>query len=100
MASAATDYLKLQQNSDGSWGGQIGIKGSIEETALSICALAKRDKTKCLKGFQWLENEYKSRGLQASPIGLYFATLWYDEKMYPLIYYIEALRRYLSSPLR
>ena len=100
IASSATYYLQLQQNSDGSWGGQLGIKGSIEETALSICALAKRDKNKCLKGFQWLENEYISRGLQASPIGLYFATLWYDEKMYPLIYYIEALRRYLSSPLR
>jgi squalene-hopene/tetraprenyl-beta-curcumene cyclase len=96
MASSATGYLQLQQNSDGSWGGHHGIKGSIEETALSICAMAKRDKTKCLKGFQWLENEYSSGGLQASPIGLYFATLWYDEKMYPLIYYIEALRRYLS----
>ena len=100
MASLATGYLQLQQNSDGSWGGQLGIKGSIEETALSICALAKQDQTKCLKGFQWLENEHSSSGLQASPIGLYFATLWYDEKMYPLIYYIEALRRYLSSPDR
>jgi prenyltransferase beta subunit len=96
MASSATGYLQLQQNSDGSWGGQLGVKGSIEETALSICALAKRDKTKCLKGFKWLENEHTSGGLQASPIGLYFATLWYDEKIYPLIYYVEALRRYLS----
>ena len=96
MASSASDYLQIQQNSDGSWGGKLGIKGSIEETALAICSLAKRDKTKCMKGFQWLENEHASKGLQANPIGLYFATLWYDEKMYPLVYYIEALRRYLA----
>ena len=96
MASSAIDYLQLQQNGDGSWGGQQGIQGSMEETALAICALAKRDKIKCMKGFQWLENENEIKGLKASPIGLYFATLWYDEKLYPLIYYIEALRRYLS----
>ena len=96
MALSATNYLQLQQNNDGSWGGENGIRGSIEETALSICALAKRDKANSLKGFQWLENEYAIKGLKASPIGLYFATLWYDEKMYPLIYYVEALRRYLA----
>ena len=96
MALSAVNYLQLQQNSDGSWGGQLGINGSIEETALSICALAKRDHQACLKGFQWLEYKHTTKDLPASPIGLYFATLWYDEKMYPLIYYIEALRRYLN----
>lgn len=96
MASSAGNYLLLQQNTDGSWGGRLGITGTIEETTLSICALAKMDQMACIKGFHWLKNEYTSKGLYASPIGLYFATLWYDEKMYPLIYYIEALRRYLN----
>ena len=96
MAAYATEYLQMQQNTDGSWGARLGIKGSIEETALSICALAKRNQKACLKGFQWLDTEYKTKGLHASPIGLYFATLWYDEQMYPLIYYIEALRRFLK----
>jgi squalene-hopene/tetraprenyl-beta-curcumene cyclase len=96
MATSAANYLKLQQNTDGSWGGSLGITGTMEETALSISALTKRDQAACLKGFQWLEKENAAKGLSASPIGLYFATLWYDEKMYPLIYYIEALRRYLS----
>jgi len=96
MTAYATEYLQLQQNTDGSWGAKQGIKGSIEETALSICALTKRNQEACLKGFQWLDNEHKTKGLQASPIGLYFATLWYDEQMYPLIYYIEALRRFLN----
>jgi squalene-hopene/tetraprenyl-beta-curcumene cyclase len=97
MALSASNYLQLQQNTDGSWGGSQGITGTIEETALSICALTNYDRIACQKGFQWLENEYTTKGLPASPIGLYFATLWYDEKMYPLIYYIEALRRHLNS---
>lgn len=29
----------------------------------------------------------------ASPIGLYFASLWYSEKLYPLIFITEALKR-------
>jgi squalene-hopene/tetraprenyl-beta-curcumene cyclase len=28
-----------------------------------------------------------------SPIGLYFASLWYSEKLYPLIFTVEALKR-------
>ena len=96
MATSACNYLTLQQNPDGSWGGSLDITGTIEETALSICALVKRDQAACLKGFQWLQKEHAAKGLYASPIGLYFATLWYDEEMYPLIYYIEALRRFLS----
>jgi squalene-hopene/tetraprenyl-beta-curcumene cyclase len=30
----------------------------------------------------------------ASPIGLYFASLWYSEKLYPQIFTAEALKRY------
>jgi squalene-hopene/tetraprenyl-beta-curcumene cyclase len=95
MISAAQQYLSLQQNSDGSWGGAKGTAGSTEETALAICALAKSNTEACLKGFCWLAQEQKENNLKASQIGLYFAALWYDEKMYPLVYYIEALRRFL-----
>jgi prenyltransferase beta subunit len=97
MVDISSIYLQMQQNNDGSWGGNKGILGSIEETALSVCALAKRDKALCVKGLQWLENEHSTKGMHASPIGLYFATLWYDEKMYPIVYYIEALRRCLTN---
>lgn len=96
MVGAAQTYLSLQQNSDGSWGGIKGTAGSTEETSLAICALSKSHHTDaCLKGFTWLVNEQKENNLKASPIGLYFAALWYDEKMYPLVYYLEALRRFL-----
>lgn len=97
MLSAAQNYLLEQQNSDGSWGGQQEIAGSIEESSLAICALAKKNKDACLKGFTWLENEFARNGLTSKPIGLYFATLWYDEKLYPLIFYIEALRRVIEE---
>jgi prenyltransferase beta subunit len=95
MISIAQQYLISQQNTDGSWGGSIGIHGTIEETALAISALAKTHRDVCLKGFEWLATGENPNSLRPNPIGLYFAALWYDEKMYPLVYYIEALRRFL-----
>jgi len=96
MVANAQNFLLKQQNEDGSWGGEWGVPGTIEESSLAISALIRRDEDVLLKGFEWLENEYKSNGLRSNPIGLYFAMLWYDEKLYPLVYYVEALRRYLK----
>jgi len=93
----AQNYLLKQQNRDGSWGGEFGIYGTIEESALAVSALVGNDNEACKRGFNWLEKDYNENGLHSSPIGLYFAMLWYDEKLFPLIYYIEALRRYLKS---
>jgi squalene-hopene/tetraprenyl-beta-curcumene cyclase len=95
MVSSAQQYLLSQQNEDGSWGGEKGVVGSIEETSLAICALAKYHNIACIGGFDWLTKKEKHKNLSSTPIGLYFAALWYDEKLYPLIYYIEALRRFL-----
>lgn len=99
MIANAKNFLIQQQNEDGSWGGAIGIEGSIEETSLAISAITPSFQNTCLKGFQWLAETINEKGLHSNPIGLYFAALWYDEKMYPLIYYIEALRRYLQNGL-
>ena len=96
MVSKAKDYLLNQQNEDGSWGGEKGIRGTIEESALAIAALSETHREACLKGFEWLGNEYIENGFRSNPIGLYFAMLWYDEKLFPLIYYIEALGRFLK----
>lgn len=90
----ALNFLLTQQNDDGSWGGAHGIKGSIEETSLAVCALSGKYELQCIKGFQWLSEKFESQGIPSTPIGLYFAALWYDEQLYPLIYYIEALRRF------
>jgi hypothetical protein len=94
MAGKARQYLLLQQNEDGSWGGEKGVPGSVEETSLAVSALASDHEEACMKGLGWLAKQEK---LNAAPIGLYFAMLWYHEKLYPLIYYTEALRRFIAS---
>ena len=95
MVSRGLTYLEKQQNNDGSWGGEYVIPGSIEETSLAVAALSVRNKEAGEKGLKWLDNEFITNGLTSKPIGLYFAMLWYDEKLYPLVYYVEALRRFL-----
>ena len=92
-------YLVSVQNDNGSWGGGINIPGTMEETALAVSALASLDNREiCDAGLTWLDAFYKQNGLKAAPIGLYFASLWYDEKLYPVTAYLEALSRMLELP--
>lgn len=93
MVEKAQLYLLSAQNSDGSWGGDSGLSGTIEETSLAISALANNleAKPQCELGLQWLEQQ--DIPLKAAPIGLYFASLWYSEKLYPQVMYMEALMR-------
>ena len=92
LVNKARVYLLTQQNADGSWGGGKGVPGTIEETSLAVSALVAGHNEACGRGVKWLGKQEK---ITSAPIGLYFALLWYDEKMYPLIYYTEALRRIL-----
>jgi squalene-hopene/tetraprenyl-beta-curcumene cyclase len=94
MVQKAEAFLTSQQNQDGSWGGKKGVQGTIEETALAVAALALNHPEPCEKGILWIQHQ---PSLKSSPIGLYFALLWYDEKMYPLVCYTEALRKMKSS---
>ncbi|HNZ72033.1 MAG TPA: prenyltransferase/squalene oxidase repeat-containing protein, partial [Prolixibacteraceae bacterium] len=92
MIEKAQQYLASVQNSDGSWGGDVNIEGTIEETSLAVTALKGSSfSSNADKGLAWLDQQYCTKGLKASPIGLYFASLWYDEKLYPLTMYLEAL---------
>ena len=92
MVKDGCRYLASVQNADGSWGGAEKVSGSIEETALAVTALSGSGFTvECHHGLEWLAQKTKSDGLVASPIGLYFASLWYDEEMYPLTAYLECL---------
>ena len=46
------------------------------------------------RGMSWLVEAVESgRFRDASPIGFYFAKLWYFEKLYPLIFTVAALGR-------
>ena len=92
MIFCGCQYLISVQNQDGSWGGAKDIQGSIEETALAVTALVTNGfREECASGMNWLYEKTKSDGIVASPIGLYFASLWYDEELYPLTAYLECL---------
>jgi len=96
----AVEYLQGQQNDDGGWGGQYGVTSSIEETALALSALAENgDRSHLERGSAWLLKANENKMLASSPIGLYFASLWYDERMYPAVFTAQALRRLYFSQL-
>jgi squalene-hopene/tetraprenyl-beta-curcumene cyclase len=45
-------------------------------------------------GLAWLVEQIETKGLKdPSPIGFYFAKLWYCEKLYPMIFTVAALGR-------
>lgn len=102
MIDRGCRYLNSVQNQDGSWGGAKGISGSIEETSLAVTALVPNGfYDECTLGLTWLDEKTKSDGIVAAPIGLYFASLWYDEELYPLTAYLECLSvsmEAISSP--
>jgi squalene-hopene/tetraprenyl-beta-curcumene cyclase len=95
------DWVLSAQNPDGGWGGAVSVPSSIEETALAVEALAGimegEDETivgSIERGSAWLI-EHTGGGLHFDPvpIGLYFAKLWYFERLYPLIFTVAALER-------
>ncbi len=87
-------YLLAQQNSDGGWGGELGCDSSIEETALALAALRETGglPEKIYLGHEWLQAATENgTNFPATPIGLYFASLWYYEELYPLLFTAGAL---------
>jgi squalene-hopene/tetraprenyl-beta-curcumene cyclase len=95
-ARRGLDWLAGVQNVDGGWGGGAGIESSVEETALAADLLwgARPDSTAARRGACWLMDCVEDgRVHQSSPIGFYFAKLWYYERLYPLIFTVAALGR-------
>ncbi|MFO0938245.1 MAG: prenyltransferase/squalene oxidase repeat-containing protein [Gemmataceae bacterium] len=88
-------YLLSVQNPDGSWGGAKGCPGSVEETSLAVEVLLDLSPGEAVdRGLNWLMDAVESgRFCQPSPIGFYFAKLWYFEELYPLIWITAALGR-------
>ena len=69
---------------------------SIEETALAVGALAgvAEARVAVAQGVDWLIARTDcGRVTPAAPIGLYFAKLWYFERLYPLIFLAGAFER-------
>jgi squalene-hopene/tetraprenyl-beta-curcumene cyclase len=99
-------WLLAAQYADGGWGGAAGVPSSIEETALAVEVLLDAGPEAAVavnKGLAWLVQQVETGGLnQPTPIGFYFAKLWYSEKLYPVIFTVAALGRALRkcSPCR
>ncbi len=115
-------WLLQNQNLDGGWGGGLGSSSSIEETALALDVLINVSKPRgegtpeplgsehprgseyltpglaVNKGIAWLVQKIEQDGLShPTPIGFYFAKLWYFEKLYPIIFSVSALGRVRKS---
>jgi squalene-hopene/tetraprenyl-beta-curcumene cyclase len=90
-------WLLAAQNGDGGWGGTANTPSSIEETALAVEALldaGAEAESAVERGLAWLIERIEAGGLrQPTPIGFYFAKLWYFEKLYPIIFSVSALGR-------
>lgn len=104
------EWLVRAMAADGGVGGGPGLAPSLEETAVTIEALAgfvggahaaAADRPLIVaataaveRGVEWLVTRTDGgRQFPTSPIGLYFAKLWYAEDLYPLAFTVAAFER-------
>ncbi len=110
----AIQWILEVQNNDGGWGSERNTPSSIEETSLTMEALShwvqvhSRIDKEAMKidrrgkdilsaidrAIEYIDQS-TNKGTQfvPSPIGFYFAKLWYYEKMYPIVYTLAALEQ-------
>lgn len=98
-AEAGIEYLLRAQNDDGGWGGAADVASTVEQTAMAVSALCRftdnEDVEASLEGgVEYLLDRVEDGSwTEPTPIGLYFASLWYTEALYPVTWTIEALGR-------
>jgi squalene-hopene/tetraprenyl-beta-curcumene cyclase len=99
MEARGRAWLLAAQNPDGGWGGAAGTPSSIEETALALEALARTEHVAAVeRGTEWLvERVEAGTWREPSPIGFYFAKLWYFDRLYPMIFTVGALGRVVGG---
>ena len=91
-------FLLDVQNPDGGWGGAKNTPSSVEETALVVEVLIdlvpSTARLAVERGIGYLVRRVEDCSFtDPSPIGFYFAKLWYFEKLYPIIFTVAALGR-------
>ena len=98
-ATRGAAWIASAQNDDGGWGGVRGVPSSVEETALAVEALAGTSHGEATgRGAAWLVAHVESGAWrETSPIGFYFAKLWYHERLYPLIWTVGALGKVIHN---
>lgn len=99
-AQRGMQWLQRAQNPDGGWGGAVGIASSVEESALALEMLlatpvpGQKPSLAACRGIEWLLSQIdRGTWTEPSPIGFYFAKLWYFERLYPMIFTVAALRK-------
>jgi squalene-hopene/tetraprenyl-beta-curcumene cyclase len=93
ILTKADGFLRRTQLASGGWGGGAGTLESLEETALAAEALNDA------RGINRVIELVEADQFTPTPIGLYFARLWYFEELYPLIFAASALGRAASKKL-
>ena len=104
------EWLVGSQSDSGGWGGGPSVRWSdqtlgqcsVEETALCCEILLdscnRNHVQSAWRGIEWLIRASDADCLQqCSPIGFYFAKLWYFEKSYPVIFATAALAKAKSK---
>jgi len=86
----AIAWLQSQQQASGGWGGSLDGPPSLEETSVTMQALAAIPANESLSTnvATWhrlaaCHAHARAPRFPSSPIGLYFARLWYHEQLYP-----------------
>ena len=95
-AQRGVEWLRDNQNSDKGWAGARGIESTVEETSIALEALLAADPAApaVIRGLEWLVKRVETAThRETSPIGFYFAGLWYFESLYPLVFIVSALGR-------
>ena len=93
----AVRWLLENQNDDGGWSARRGLKSSVEETGLALDSLAdfRIARPAIDRAAQWLALRVNEGTVdQPTPIGFYFARLWYFEDLYPIIFAAAGLNRW------
>jgi len=96
-------FLLSAQNGDGAWGAEAGAPPTVEETACAVEALSgwiddEKVRAAAHRGAHYLARRMNGENsLAPSPIGLYFALLWYSERLYPLVWTVGALGRLVKE---
>ncbi len=96
----AARWLRRAQLPSGAWSGFVDGPPSVEETALAVEAMAGYCTQSSWAGTRWLIEQVEAGTWRIpSPIGFYFAKLWYSERLYPLIFTVGALGKMAAPPL-
>lgn len=99
----AVRWLLANQNDDGGWSARRGLKSSVEETGLALDSLADLSEIMDVRAAIdraafWLADRVNKGSIsEPTPIGFYFARLWYFEDLYPIIFAAAGLNRWRKA---